>query len=247
MVNEKEVLNCKGWKAINDINPLVSILNVFFQNSIELQELLEKIHNNLQISKEVRKESFQHLQQRIFNYLSSSSALTDAARRIMKHYKGTPLSKEYNNKTTELFKNNELSHFIRSLRNYQTHYELTFPYQVSSLNDKEHWDVILISEELLEHKEQWDSQAIQFINNCGKEVNLTEIFAQYTNLINAFYMWLYAKFLEYHQNDFNERDKLIKESNMNLPPSELNPLNLSSDQFEAVLAELKNDQSHEML
>ena len=235
MVTENEVFNCAGWQAINDIGPLPNIHNVFLQNWLELRQLLKEIHDNVQISKDIQEKAFIHLQQKIFNYLAASSVLTDTSRKVMTHYKGTSFLKEYEKKVAEVFKNNNLSHFIRNLRNYQTHYELVFPYPVRSLEDDKHWDVVLISAELLEHEKEWNMESKQFIKNCGKEINLIKIFEKYTNLINAFYVWVYTKFAEYHKNDIIERDQLIKKANMSISPSRINPLNLSSEQCEIML------------
>lgn len=235
MVTENEVFNCAGWQAINRISSLSHIHNVFFQNGLELHNLLNEIHNDAQVSQDTQEKVFYHLQQKIFNYLAASSALTDNARRFMKYYKGTIFYKEYEKKVIELFQNNKLSHFIRNLRNYQTHFELVFPYPVRSLEDDKHWDVVLISAELLKHKEEWNLEAKEFIKDCGKEVNLTQTFAEYTNIINAFYLWLYTKFSEYHKDDLIERDQLIKLAKLQSPEQKINPLNLTSDWCEEII------------
>lgn len=239
MITEQDVFNCKGWKVLNNIGPLPNIHNVFLQNWLELKQLFKEIHDDVQISKEIQEKTFTHLQQKIFNYLAASSVLTDTARKVMNRYKGTTFFKEYEKKVAEIFKNNNLAHFIRSLRNYQTHFELAFPLSVRSLDDNKHWDVVIMSDELLAHKEEWKLEAKEFIKNCGEEINLTKIFEEYTNLINAFYLWVYTKFAEYHKNDIIERDQLITEANMSVSPSRINPLNLSSEQCEAVLEELQ--------
>lgn len=235
-----DLFNCAGWRAINRIAPLVNIHNVFFQNWLELQQLLKEIYDNIENSQDIQERAFYNLQQKIFNYLAASSVLTDMASKLMSHYKETTFLNEYNQKITELFKNNNLSAFIRNLRNYQTHYELTFPYPVRSLENGKHWDVVLISAELLEHKKEWNTQAKQFIKSCGEEINLTKIFTEYANIINAFYLWVYTKFSEYHKNDLKEREQLIKAAGMYPPESNINPLNLSSDQCEDILNKLKN-------
>ena len=241
MVTEYDLLNCAGWKIFNSMAPLSDIHNVFLQNWLELEKLLHEIHDNVQVSRDIKLKVFMHLQQKIFNYLASSSALTDTARRIMKHYKGTTFFKEYDKKTSELFKNNKLSHFIRKLRNYQTHYQLTFPYPVHSLDDYIHWDVVLISADLLEHEEEWNLEAKQFINECGETINLNKIFKQYNDLINSFYMWLYKTFREYYKKDLEERDCLISEFKTQNPSHPLSQMLLSHAECENLAAELQRE------
>lgn len=239
MLTEAALLNCAGWKALNRIAPLGNIHNVFFQNWLELQNLLAKIHEDVNVSKSIQKEAFEHLQQKIFNYLAASSVLTDTTRKVLNHYKETDLLKEYEQKVSDLFRHNNLCHFVRNLRNYQTHYELTFPCPVRSLDDGIHWDVVLLSADLLKHKEEWKQEAKQFIMACGEEINLNKIFTQYANIVNIFYTWLYTKFVEYHKEDLEERDQLINELKVQLPSSPLNQLPLTSAQCEEILAKLQ--------
>lgn len=137
MVTENDVLNCKGWIALNRISSLSNMHNVFFQNALCLDDLLEKICNNAQTSQNIQQASFEHLQQYIFNYLASSSSLIDITRRFIKHYEGTKFYIDYENKVSVLFKNNDLSHFIKDLRNNQIHCDIPYPYLITSfLNDK---------------------------------------------------------------------------------------------------------------
>ena len=137
-------------------------------------------------------------------------------------YEKTDLHKEYQQKIKESFADNKLAQFIHKLRNYQTHYQLEFPYPVRSLDDNKSWDVVFVSSDFLKHPEQWNVLSKQFIEESGQEINLNKIFAEYSKLIDTFYMWLYTKLQIYHKKDFEERDKLIKESGMEIPYIPLN-------------------------
>ena len=106
-----------------------------------------------------------------------------------------------------------MAQFIHKLRNYQTHYQLEFPYPVRSLDDNKSWDVVFVSNDFLKHPEQWNVLSKQFIEESGQEINLNKIFAEYSKLIDTFYMWLYTELQIYHQKDFEEREKLIKSEN----------------------------------
>lgn len=143
--------------------------------------------------------------------------MTDHARRLINFYEETDLYKKYQQKIKESFVDNKLVQFIHKLRNYQTHYQLEFPYPVRSLDDNKSWDVVFVSSDFLKHPEQWNAQSKQFIEESGQEINLNKVFAEYYKLIDTFYMWLYRELQIYHEKDFEEREKLIKEIGMEIP------------------------------
>ena len=91
-----------------------------------------------------------------------------------------------------------------------------------SLDDNKSWDVVFVSNDFLKHPEQWNVLSKQFIEESGQEINLNKIFAEYSKLIDTFYMWLYTELQIYHQKDFEKREKLIKESGMEIPYIPLN-------------------------
>jgi len=222
MVTQEDVFNSAGWKALNRMGIFATMHHIFRRNYIDLETLLKRIHDDINMSQETFQEQYIHLSQYIFNLLASSTALTDHARRLMGFYKETNLYKEYQKKIKESFADNKLMQFIHKLRNYQTHYQLELPYPVRSLKDNKHWDVVFISNELLKHPEQWNEQSKQFIKECGQEINLNKVFSEYNRLIDTFYMWLYTELQIYHKKDFEERERLIRESGMELPNINLN-------------------------
>lgn len=226
MTTQEDVFNCAGWKALNRMGIFATMHHIFRQNYIDLEILLKRIHDNPNMSQETFQEQHIHLSQYIFNFLASSSALTDHARRLIGFYEKTNLYKEYQQKIKESFADNKLVQFIHKLRNYQTHYQLEFPYLVDSLGDNKSWDVVFVSSDLLKHPEQWNVLSKKFIEESGQEINLNKIFAEYSKLIDTFYMWLYKELQIYHKKDFEEREKLIKESGMEIPYIHLNQTTL---------------------
>ncbi len=222
MTTQEDVFNCAGWKALNRMGIFATMHHIFRQNYIDLEMLLKRIHNDTNMSQETFQEQHIHLSQYIFNFLASSTALTDHARRLIGFYEKTDLHKEYQQKIKESFADNKLAQFIHKLRNYQTHYQLEFPYPVRSLDDNKSWDVVFVSNDFLKHPEQWNVLSKQFIEESGQEINLNKIFAEYSKLIDTFYMWLYTELQIYHQKDFGEREKLIKESGLEIPYIPLN-------------------------
>mgnify|MGYP000006627649 FL=1 len=222
MTTQEDVFNCAGWKALNRMGIFATMHHIFRQNYIDLEMLLKRIHDDTNMSQETFQEQHIHLSQYIFNFLASSTALTDHARRLIGFYEKIDLHKEYQQKIKESFADNKLAQFIHKLRNYQTHYQLEFPYPVRSLDDNKSWDVVFVSNDFLKHPEQWNVLSKQFIEESGQEINLNKIFAEYSKLIDTFYMWLYTELQIYHQKDFEKREKLIKESGMEIPYIPLN-------------------------
>lgn len=240
MVTKENIFNSKGWKLINKVSSIFSMHHIFRQNYSDLEQLLVKIHNDIFITKEVNQAIFVHLEQYIFNFLASASALTDLSRKTMNYYKGTDLYEKYQKMIKETF-GNDLSQFIRNLRNYQTHYQLVFPYTVKNLEDNRMWDVVLISKDLMMHPDQWNYGAKNFINKNGEEININKVFAQYSRLVDAFYMWLYAKLDEYHKDDIKERNYLVKMVNIDIPEFSFNPQRISVAECERVLKNTTNN------
>ena len=87
------IFNCSGWKAIQRAGAMINMHHIFRQNYSDLEQLLKKIHDDINVTKEVNQASFIHLEQYIFNYLASSSALIDLSRKMMDNYKNTELYK----------------------------------------------------------------------------------------------------------------------------------------------------------
>lgn len=83
MTTQEDVFNCAGWKAINRMGLLATMHHIFRQNYIDLEVLLRKIHDDINMSQETFQELHIHLSQYVFNLLASSTALTDHARRLI--------------------------------------------------------------------------------------------------------------------------------------------------------------------
>lgn len=215
MLNQDDLFNCVGWQATNRIGLLTEMFHVFKTNYDELQALFAKIHNDIQVSKETYKEAWNHLPQRIFNYLSASAALIEQTRRMMQFYVGQAIYTEYKQKIFDVFESNKCAKFVKKLRNYQTHFQIEYPYPVRSLDDNKSWDIVLISDELLKHPDEWDKPSKEFIQACGNEINLNKVFAEYTKLVYSLYTWLFDQLVRCHEKDFVEKKYLEKQLNMN--------------------------------
>ena len=95
MATVYDLFNCAGWQAMNRIGTFSNMHNIFQQNHLELNNLLIKVQDDIQLSNGTIKETWEHLEQRVFNYLSSASALENHARKMMKFYDGKNVYLEY--------------------------------------------------------------------------------------------------------------------------------------------------------
>ena len=93
---------------------------------------------------------------------------------------------------------------------------MTFSHTGKSLS------IVFLSEELLKNTDDWNTEAENFIKSSGTEIKLLGIVSEYTNKVNSFYMWLYKELLEYHAEDFRQKDMLAKRLGINIKELESN-------------------------
>lgn len=215
MVTTEDLFNCPGWQAINRIGAFSNMHNIFQQNHSELMELLIRIQNDVQLSKDTIQLIWVHLEQRVFNYLSSAYALEEHARKMMAFYEEKKIYLDYKKTIKSYFEHDSLSQFIKWLRNHQIHCRITpmiFTHTGESVN------IVFLSEELLKANKdrKWNVDAEKYIKNSGTEINLIKTIFEYTNKINSFYMWLYRELSKYHIKDLQEKDKIAKSLGMDI-------------------------------
>ena len=217
MATQEELFNHPGWQACNRLGAFANMHNIFLENYNQFKGLCDKLKYNESLSNEFKKEIFMHLERYIFNYLSSASALIEHSRHLTSFYKDTDFYTEYDKRIKNVFEKNDLALFIKKLRNYQVHVGLPCPYIVASQKDTKSWDIVFISQELLDKKNDWNLESKKFINTCGKEIILNDVFYQYTNLVNSFYLWVYEELKKYHKDELIEKERIEKELGIFVP------------------------------
>ena len=211
-----QLFNSPGWKAVERMGSLASMHHIFSQNYSDLNILIIKIQNDRNVSQEIYQEAQQHLDQYVFNFLSSPMALVDNCRSIMSYYNNTILYQEYQEKVNQKFLKCPLHSFIKQFRNFQTHFRLC-PISSIRVGEGKEWKTVLFCEDLLKYPNQWNILAKQYIEKCGQEINIKDAFSEYNNLIDNFYHWLYGKLKEFHKDEILERNRLIEETGINIP------------------------------
>lgn len=213
--NEEQLMQCKGWQAINRMGAFNEMYYTMIENYRELVYEIVRIQNSPQSIVELVENK--KLTRCVFNFLASVKALTDNCYKMMQFYKGTDLYDKYKNKIDGLLANNPMIAFIQKLRNHQTHFKLEFP-ELSNSNE-----VIFATQQLLKYPEQWNKLSKEYMQQCGDEIVLKILCEDYFKLMEHFNMWLYEELKEFHRQDFEEYKLLAAKCNMPIPKTTIMP------------------------
>lgn len=205
---EEIVFKSNGWQTVNRLGILNENYHTLILNYNELKSEII----NIQKSTDPFLSLFnnKNLNRYLFNFLASTTALIDSCRNTMKFYKETDLYKIYEDNVKKLFARNKEAIFIKDLRNYMMHFKIIFP--CLSSNNQVSFEVY----ELNQYK-KWTSLSKEFIQEQGKFVTIIPLIENYFKQLEPFYMEIYSKIIEFHQEDFKETIKLASEIGMALP------------------------------
>ena len=205
---EEIVFKSNGWQAVNRIG----ILNENYYTLIQNYDELKNEIINIQKSTDPFLSLFnnKNLNRYLFNFLASTTALIDSCRNTMKFYKETDLYKIYEDNVKKLFARNKEAIFIKDLRNYMMHFKIIFP--CLSSNNQVSFEVYELNQ-----YNKWTSLSKEFIQEQEKFVTIIPLIENYFKRLEPFYMEIYSKIIEFHQEDFKETIKLASEIGMALP------------------------------
>lgn len=205
---EEIVFKSNGWQAVNRIGILNENYHTLILNYNELKSEII----NIQKSTDPFLSLFnnKNLNRYLFNFLASTTALIDSCRNTMKFYKETDLYKTYEDDVKKLFARNKEAIFIKDLRNCMMHYKIIFP--CLSDNNQVSFEFYQLNE-----FKGWTSLSKKFIQEQGKFVTIIPLIENYFKRLEPFYMEIYSKIREFHQEDFKETIKLASEIGMSLP------------------------------
>ena len=205
---EEIVFKSNGWQAVNRIGILNENYHTLILNYNELKSEII----NIQKSTDPFLSLFnnKNLNRYLFNFLASTTALIDSCRNTMKFYKETDLYKIYEDNVKKLFARNKEAIFIKDLRNYMMHFKIIFP--CLSSNNQVSFEVYELNQ-----YNKWTSLSKEFIQEQEKFVTIIPLIENYFKRLEPFYMEIYSKIIEFHQEDFKETIKLASEIGMVLP------------------------------
>ena len=189
---EKIVFKSNGWQTVNRLGLLNENYHTLILNYNELKSEII----NIQKSTDPFLSLFnnKNLNRYIFNFLASTTALIDSCRNTMKFYKETDLYKTYEDDVKKLFARNKEAIFIKDLRNYMMHFKIIFP--CLSDNNQVSFEVYQLNE-----FKGWTSLSKKFIQEQGKFVTIIPLIENYFKRLEPFYMEIYSKIREYHQEE----------------------------------------------
>ena len=205
---EEIVFKSNGWQAVNRIGILNENYHTLILNYNELKSEIINIQKST--NPFLLLFNNKNLNRYLFNFLASTTALIDSCRNTMKFYKETDLYKAYEDNIKKLFARNKEAIFTKDLRNYMMHFKIIFP--CLSSNNQVSFEVY----ELNQYK-KWTSLSKEFIQEQGKFVTIIPLIENYFKRLEPFYMEIYSKIREFHQEDFKETIKLASEIGMSLP------------------------------
>lgn len=205
---EEIVFKSNGWQAVNRIGILNENYHTLILNYNELKSEIINIQKSTNPFLSLFNNK--NLNRYLFNFLASTTALIDSCRNTMKFYKETDLYKTYEDDVKKLFARNKEAIFIKDLRNYMMHFKIIFP--CLSINNQVSFEVY----ELNQYK-KWTSLSKEFIQEQGKFVTIIPLIENHFKRLEPFYMEIYSKIREFHQEDFKETIKLASEIGMSLP------------------------------
>lgn len=205
---EEIVFKSNGWQAVNRIGILNENYHTLILNYNELKSEIINIQKST--NPFLLLFNNKNLNRYLFNFLASTTALIDSCRNTMKFYKETDLYKAYEDNIKKLFARNKEAIFTKDLRNYMMHFKIIFP--CLSSNNQVSFEVY----ELNQYK-KWTSLSKEFIQEQGKFVTIIPLIENYFKQLEPFYMEIYSKIIEFHQEDFKETMQLASEIGMSVP------------------------------
>lgn len=207
---------------------LMRTLAVHRGNGRELAELLGHVGSSTEIGIEmfqntrpphVRELVQAQVDQRLHNYVASTSSLIDHSRRLMAKYAGTTLLAEYDNRRSTISTSPEAV-FIRDLRNFTQHRELPFIGHTVSMNPSKGTSFATtkfeLSTAILAEWGGWTAPAKQLLGSAGATVVLREVMQRHLDLVEDLYAWLFAQAQTYHRFEYTLADDLRGEFNWSL-------------------------------
>jgi hypothetical protein len=210
----KKIENSEGWKAINRMHYHNRCIGVFIGNSKDLAEKLSIGENlseamkyglmdqeNLSVTEEYISEVIRYLH----NFLASASMLVDFTRNFMKTYSNTKIYTKYQEKINSDFINDELSNFIKKLRNYILHCGL--PSTGMKIDVSGNTTIFLGRDEMLKWS-GWNVQSRKYLESCTEEIRITEFARDYTTKVYDLNQWINKETKKYHANDLEELHRL---------------------------------------
>lgn len=199
-------------------------LNVFQMNAVELIEAVQRVKDPdqgvllmMEKNREAGLQAHRELNRHVHNFVSSSLTLVEHTRVFMrKHYVGTELHANYEQKVIATFSKSPVAQFVQGLRNYMLHRGLpnssmfmnfsTNPGATDGSGTME-TGVHYHTASLLDWRD-WKSVARTYVEQAGEHLDIHEFAQEYLTLVNQFHEWLDTTLATHHSSDIQELSRL---------------------------------------
>lgn len=128
---------------------------------------------------------------------------------VKKHYAGTELFREYEDRVKKDFAEAPLHRFMQKLRVYTLHYQLPPTRAVNRFKRREDGgsdfdNSFWLDVDKLREWDDWTGKAREYLKALGSEAKLTDIINDYEPVVTEFHEWLSARIWEEHAGSIGE-------------------------------------------
>jgi hypothetical protein len=219
----RELSGQRGQLANYEWTALGRMVAVHRKNAGELLSVLNRLGSDVMLAMEMVQNARPRvvgdaveleIDQRLHNYVASTSSLIDQTRRLVQRYEGTSVAREYERRKDEVIKTSVVA-FIRDLRNYAQHRTLPFLGHTMSMNNEEQsfTSEVQLSTAELRAWDKWSAAAREYLDANSDHINLQAAITGHAAIFDRTWTWLFAQYQGIHRTDMAASNELILEYN----------------------------------
>ena len=207
----------EGKRVLVRSRSLENSLNIFRGNHAELKGFLDHVafpevmvHMFNQEHSYRAEYALREAARLLHNYVASAFSLVDATRRfVRRHYAGTALMEEYQERVRTDFAEAPLHLFLQQLRNLTLHHRVP-PMKVSTRfrtrddGGQDFESGFWLDLEELRKRGDWTGRAREYLDSLGEEAKLNDIIDAYAPVVAGFHHWLRQRIREEHADVIEE-------------------------------------------
>jgi len=218
---EREMISHPGAVAALQWKNLRRMASVHRQNASELSAVVHRLTENVQLAVEmvqnvnprtVREAVEAELDQRLHNYVSSTTSLIDQTRRLMNGYPCSSIAAAYVDRKDKLVSVPVVG-FMRCLRNFVLHRALPFVGYTLKVTQQDWESQVRLSTKTLREWDGWTALATQYLDQSGEAVDLRSAVDDHISLFDELWSWLFAQYIGLHRLELLAYDELVEEYN----------------------------------
>lgn len=217
---EQQIYSTEGYRIDSIMRGLDMSVQIFKRNYQQFLELIKSFDNPAYvmffwaegIESEKMRIDFQIEVHRAFtNFEASAASLIDHSRRFSESDVKDTIKEKYINKKDECFVENNLSRFVKDLRNYLLH--RGYPeIRISTNYPNGNNEFTIDKKEIIKWK-KWSSYSKKFLEEQSEKISVVSIVDNYYNLVVEFYGWFFDELRIEYKEEYTEVNKLIEKFN----------------------------------